>query len=375
MKRAKILLITAEYSEDSAGGAGVYAWEISRAIANNGTEIHVLAPDIYTHDENPNKNLFIHYKRTIFKPLLRMPSFSLQVWKSWKKIVNKYTITSIHSNNNAGVWVIKNIPMVTVIQHPARMEMDQFFLFQKILNFIDIILEKIIIRKSSLIISTSDIVHKKLLSYYSEYSNKILTIPIGINFSIYKSTNRTTNNIFTIFFPGGARARRKGAEYLFPALEKLKKEIQFKLIVTGSSREIGWKNVFKSLIKRHHLEENVELMGEVKYEDIVEIYDKADLVILPSTYEGYGIPILEALAMSKPIIATKTGEAVRIIEDGINGLLINTRDSNSFYKAINKLIKDHSLMKKCIFNSRKSIINKYSWNSIAKKTIKIHRNV
>lgn len=375
MKQIKILLITDEYSEKSVGGAGIYAWELSRAIAKNGTEIHVLAPDYYSHDENLKENLFVHYKKTIFKPLLRMPSFHFQVWKSCNYLIKKYQITSIHSNNYAGIWVNTKTPLITMIHHPAIMEMQQFSVIQKSLNLIDMLLEKIIVQKSSLVISGSHLTYNQLLFIYPKIKNKSIFLPNGVDFSVYKPVKRVENSIFTIFFPGGARAKRKGSEYLFPALEKLNKEINFKLIVTGSSREEGWQSAFKSLIRRYHLEENVELMGEVNYVEISDIYNKADLVVFPSTFEGYGLPVLESLAMSKPIIATKTGEAPYIIKNGVNGLLVDTFDSDSIFKALQYLVKDKTLMKNIKSNSRQSIIRKYSWGLVAQKIIQIHKNI
>jgi glycosyltransferase involved in cell wall biosynthesis len=374
MNKIKILLITNEYSEKFAGGAGVYALELSQHIAKSGIEIHVLAPDIYSHDKVLCDNLFVHYKKTIFKPLLRMPSYSFQVWKSWRGLVNKYKITSIHSNNNAGVWV-NNIPIISVIHHPAIRESQQFSFFQKILNILDITLEKVNVNKSKIILSVCNTTYKELLEIYPEIKKKLTLIPVGLDFSKYQAIPRSNNSIYTIFFPGGARSKRKGAEYLFPAIEKLKKVLNFKLIISGNSREIGWKNKFNALIKKHMLEKHIVLLGEVSYDKIVNIYNESDLVVFPSTYEGYGIPVLEALAMSKPLIATKTGEAINIIKHESNGMLVNTFDSNSIYNAIYKLITNIKLTQKIQQNARDSVIDSYSWNLVAQKTINLHRQL
>ncbi len=379
----KLLLITQEYSKNNCGGAGVYAYELTNALSKKDWEVHVLAPGKNNKKEKINDNLYIHWQKTIFKPFLLMPSFYLSVKKNYKKIMEKEGIKIVHANGNTGYSISNDIPLISTIHHPVSFDNDNYGFVQKLVNKIDIHLEKKIFHKSKIIVSVSHLTADLLQKKYGK-SDKIKILGEGIDLEIFKPTKfdlRKKYNInddtALIFFPGGARAKRKGAEVAFKAFGKLKKDGNlFKCLISGKSREIGWEKEFHDLIDKYNLKENIILTNELEYSSLPKYYSNSDIVIFPSLFEGFGIPVLEAMACGTPIIASKTGEAPYIIRDGENGFIFDVGDSNELIIKINDFTNNNKLLIDNIIKKNINLIkNNYNWDIIINQYINRYKNL
>lgn len=378
MKNLNILLITQEYSDISCGGSGIYAYELAKALAKFNINVHVLVPGEKTSKKRVDKNLTIHYFKTIQLPFVHMPTFYWQVWRNSKKLIKNQNISIIHSNNFIGYWTFSDLPMISTIHHSPISEIENFGYIQRMLNFIDIILEKKVIKKSQKIIVVSELIKKMLSQQYPYAKSKIIVIPDGIDPDRFKNVSKNKikkflgiKNELVIFNPGGARAKRKGTKYLIKALEMLPNDINYKCIISGKSREIGWKKELNNLIEKSSIKNKLILTGELDYSDIPAVYILSDIIVFASLFEGFGIPALEALAAKKPIIATITGNNNHVLKDGINGFLVKTKNSQEITKRIIDVINMISHKKNLNVNTY-SIENIYTWRTVAKNTIKVY---
>lgn len=377
LKRIGILFITQELSKRSGGGAGIYAYELSKHIADRGIKTHVMAPGEKTYTEHVNPNLSIHWHRVINLPLLKVPSHHFQVWAKSKKIARTHGLSTIHSNNFAGAFAFKGIPQIATIHHPAYDEIKNATGLQKLLYCPDLFFEKRTIRRSRKIIVPSHLV--KALLIKNNVRKRIHVIPNGIDLSFFKKTSSLKaraslgleEDRFYIFFPGGARAKRKGALDLVKAFSQLR-NVNFKCIITGTSREIGWHKELRNAINNEGINDKFIWIGEVVYKLLPKYYSLADIVVYPSIFEGFGLPILEALAIGKPVICTKTGEAPYIIKNNRNGLLVDGGDSAKLAEAINVLVKSAGIRR--VLSKRGVLTAKeYSWETAAAKVTNVHQ--
>ena len=106
----------------------------------------------------------------------------------------------------------------------------------------------------------------------------------------------------------------------------------------------------KQLISQLQLTDRFVFTGYVS--DIHNVYSAIDLLVQPSTHEGFGRTVLEAMAMRVPVISTNVGGPREIIEDGVSGLLIPPNDSDALAEAIDHVIKDRSLAIRLAHNGR-----------------------
>ena len=103
------------------------------------------------------------------------------------------------------------------------------------------------------------------------------------------------------------------------------------------------KGSLEKMAQRLGLSHRVKFTG-FRY-DMLEILKSCDLFVLPSLWEGQGVVLMEAMAMKKPLVASKVGGVVDVVEDGKTGILVPPRDPDSLAKAIETLLNDPKLMK------------------------------
>jgi len=219
-------------------------------------------------------------------------------------------------------------------------------------------LKNFIYRNASLCIGAS----RAIKDYFEEIGCKrVELIPNGIDLKRFEGLERKPHQGFVVMTV--ARLEKvKGIEYLIKAVKNFQFPISnFQLLVIGDGSER--KNLEK-LVKELSLEEKVKFFGQIPPEGIPEYLTRADCFVLPSLREGFGIAILESLAAGVPIIATKVGGILDIIEDGRTGLLVEPKDSKAIADAIYEIYSGRKFAK--------ADLEKYDWQNIAEKVFKIY---
>ena len=144
-------------------------------------------------------------------------------------------------------------------------------------------------------------------------------------------------------------------------------------MVSGASRgDIGWSHEFNQALLESGLEKNFIFLGEIKFYELPWYYSAADIIVYPSTFEGFGLPALEALACERPFLGTRTGEMPYIIKDGYNGLLVDVSRPDQLRIALEKLIYSKDTRDALASKARQSITN-YSWQNLAKSIATLHQ--
>jgi glycosyltransferase involved in cell wall biosynthesis len=160
----------------------------------------------------------------------------------------------------------------------------------------------------------------------------------------------------------------KGMIYLIEAVSNLSKD-RFHLDIVGSTQADS--KYFLKLIrkvKENSLEKNIFFHDHIKDEKVLnKFYKNADVFVLPSLVEGFGIVILEAMSYGLPIIATNAGAIPELVKDKKNGILVPIADSNAIYKSLENFINSYELRKNLGDNNRKFYLeNKdfYTWEKV-----------
>ena len=136
----------------------------------------------------------------------------------------------------------------------------------------------------------------------------------------------------------------------------------------------------KNLTKSIGVEKNVTFFGPASPKEVANLYAISDVFVLPSIIdsggftEAMGLVIPEAMRSELPVIASSVGGIVDIIEDEVNGLLVQQKDPKSIANAIERIISDKSLEKKIIENSKETVKQFYP-ETIATQHSKIFKNL
>lgn len=192
-------------------------------------------------------------------------------------------------------------------------------------------------------------------------NDNIFVIPRYIDRKFFKRSPRTpnrSNNILSV----GRYHWVKGYNYILEALAKVKEEgICFSYVICGDGNEEETKQL-KYLINLHKLNDEVDLVGFVDYNNIYNYYYSADIYICGSLYEGMPNSVINAINHQISTIATSVGGIPEIIEDNINGLLCKPADSNDIREKLLRILRNEwtpQFVKSVQTLGAKEILKKY----------------
>jgi glycosyltransferase involved in cell wall biosynthesis len=199
-------------------------------------------------------------------------------------------------------------------------------------------LDRMVLKKFNALAAVSDEVAHRLLAF-GVPAEKIKTIANGIDVKAFERAQplpllRTDGS--TVVGMVARLDMQKGFEYLLQAARELCKTFtDLKIVIAGEGPD---RNAIEDLIQQYGLQSNVILAGQQS--NMPGVYAAMDVFVLPSLNEGLPMTVLEAMAASKPVIATRVGAIPSVIKDGENGLLVAPKDSEGLRNAVASLLAD-----------------------------------
>ena len=171
----------------------------------------------------------------------------------------------------------------------------------------------------------------------------------------------------------GRLEKRKGLNYLLEAFKQVKQEISnSRLIIVGPGTRLRHK--YEKQVMRSGLKD-VAFVGFVAYDELPRYYKTADVFCAPATgRESFGIVLLEAMAMGKPIVASNIEGYASVVTHGVDGLLVPPQDEEMLAQALISLLTDQSLRQQMGARGKAKALE-YSWEQIAQKVLSYYVRV
>lgn len=233
------------------------------------------------------------------------------------------------------------------------------------------------IRQAHRIISISESTRRGLMEILRTPGDKIEVVHLGVSagFSardregarrfIAEKYGTSTDYICAV----GSVEPRKNLITLIEAIRILRDrdQLRHQLVIAGGS---GWKNsnIYASVAELGLTEREVKFLGWVPDEDLPSVYSGAAMFVFPSLYEGFGIPLLEAMACGTPIIASNTSSVPEVVGDA--AILVSPNRSEEFADAIVKLTGDAVLSSSLVQKGLKRA-REFTWEGAALKVLRI----
>ena len=201
-------------------------------------------------------------------------------------------------------------------------------------------------------------------------------IPNGVDLETFTTKvtpiERFEDGKFNILFVGRLE-KRKGVGYLLHAYRQVKQEIpNLRLIIVGSGTRLRQK--YERWVKRHGVAD-VVFIGFVPYEELARYYQTADVFCAPAiNHESFGIILLEAMAMGKPIVATNIDGYASVVTHGEEAWLVPPKDSPQLARALISVIQDEKLRQEMARKGRLKA-QEYSWEHVSKRVVDYYRKV
>jgi len=250
------------------------------------------------------------------------------------RIIKSNHVDVIHCNNYSPVFTgwflskLTGVPLLVTVHDVASLHgydfwrrwMRQFGRLSKLKAFIGYVSELLTIKLSRNIHTISETSKKDILSFKPKCH--VCVIPNSLNLEYYKpmSEDEIEYGDFMVFI--GRLVYYKHLEIVIEVLKILRNKCNVRLVVLGDGpMRRNWEN----LVERYDLKDVVEFRGYVSHEEKLYYLSKCRALVLPSTFEGFGMVILEAWALRKPVIVADVEPLNKIVEHGINGYVVKNR--------------------------------------------------
>ncbi|MEM3342591.1 MAG: glycosyltransferase family 4 protein [Thermoplasmata archaeon] len=422
-RKLRIAMLAAEYPP-KWGGIGVHAFNLSAALARRGHEVHVITR-LEKKRPPAQEGVHLHFVNWLKAPLHFILSYGRNAVKKMEDIMKssgKFDIIHAHSPLIAlekedfnrirksctpliatmhGTWMMERLSVASEdIRHLGINDLAIRYFSDYYEEY-----EKAFLKESHQIITISNHCLKELETYGADFS-KVNLIPNGINTKeFYPEDTRHVilkylgldpekekNTVLLLYV--GRYAARKGLAYLVKAMdiiskwkegrwstslgqdgthphgERCDKIPDIRLIMIGKPGR--YLTTLKSMISRMKDKSNIHLLTEVGFNTLRDMYRGCDIFVLPSTYEGQGIVIMEAMACKKPVIASDCGGIPDMVKHGENGLLVPVGDSKKLAASIVALARKPEARTRMGENNLKLCHEVYDWDIIAEKVEKVY---
>jgi glycosyltransferase involved in cell wall biosynthesis len=391
------------------GGQGVYLYYLSRELQRLGHEVDVvvgppypdIAPGIEEHRVE-NLNFFENQfpKKTPFKvftPLNlyelavtrvgmfpEMFAFSMRAYEKVRQLLCQRRFDIIHDNQTLGYGILLmkafKIPIVATVHHPlpidrktdlAYLERVQDRLWR--IMFYPFLMQHVVTKRMDRVITVSASAAEETKNVFKVPTQKLRVIYNGIDTTIFRKLDGESKQHGRLIMVGNSQDRKKGLVYLLEALRLLQRKNDVKLTIVD--RGLPDNEYAPQLVNRYNLDGRVNFTGKVGLEELVEHYSRAEVAVVPSLYEGFGLPAAEAMACGLPVIATTAGALPEVVEDGKSGILVPPQDAHALAKAIEQLLNDEQLRRVMGEEGRKRVQTHFTWEQAAKKTLEVYQEV
>jgi glycosyltransferase involved in cell wall biosynthesis len=249
------------------------------------------------------------------------------------------------------------------------------------------LLYKHILKRTDYLLTNSSYVLNITEKIYPVKNKKVIPVPVDYNrFTSQVNTKHIRNKLNipdnSIFlFAVGRFIALKGFEYLIKAHHILINEYKKNNVFLRIAGQGYLKETYNKLIQNYKLDDYVKLIGYVPNTKIHEYYNEADIFVIPSITdkngetEGFGVVSLEANACETPVIASKVGGILDVIEDGYNGFLVEQKNTEQMAEKINELVEDKELRREIGKNGRQKVTKEFNWDKVTSEIIKVYNKL
>jgi glycosyltransferase involved in cell wall biosynthesis len=392
------------------GGQGVYTRHLAKALVDLGHHVEVLGGQPYPIlDERvplvelPSLDIYNdHFPMRMpglwelkhWSDFLEVTAFSLGTFpeplafsmRAWDHLRHrKDDFDLVHDNQCLGYGLLAierrlGIPVIATIHHPItvdrRLEMGaaetryKRFTLRRWYSFTN--MQTHVASRLERVITVSENSFKDISHDHQVDPDRMAIVPVGVDIELFTPLPEIKVIPGRLVTTASADVTMKGLKYLLEAVAKLRTERDdVHLVVIGKRKPGGASD---AAIKALGLEEHVEFVTNVTERRIIELYSEAEMAVVPSLYEGFSLPAIEAMACGTPLVGTTGGAVPEVIgKDGDTAMVVPPGDSEALATKIRWGLEQEDLRGTIGARGRQRIIDRWSWKHTAVKTVEQYR--
>ncbi len=386
-----ILLLSWEYPPRIIGGLGTHVYKLATNLAKQGVNIHVVTKDVFGAPDY-EKSEGVHIHRVPLYP----PEIPQDDWVAWTlqfnmalmeravPIINERvgSVNVIHAHD----WLVAHasialkhayrIPMVATV-HATEYGRHQGHLpgpMQKIIHQC----EWWLTFESFRTICCSNYMKGEVVQIFELPPDKVDVVPNGIEMDDFcgdVSAELTRQKYIRpdsrmIFFVGRL-VYEKGVQTVIEAMPRVLARVpDVRFLIAGTGPHM---RQLKAQVQELQLDNKIHFLGFVDTQRLSTFYKCADMTVVPSIYEPFGMVALEAMAAGSPVIVADTGGLKENVVHEATGLKFKPGNPESLAEAMIRVLDDRELALRLKTDARDFIGERFSWDRIARSTMEVYR--
>lgn len=394
-------------SNPYSGGQGIYLKYISQALVDAGHQVDVISGEPYPElDERvgliklPGLNLFAQESHlTALRPRHLLSTTDFFEWFSMASggFPEPYTFGRrvarhlrqpghgydiIHDNQSLSYGVLRlqqHTPLLTTIHHPITWDRDialnhapswqHRLLIRRWHNFLN--MQRAVAKKLRHIVTVSERSRKDIGDAFDIDSERIHVIYNGIDTEVFRPEASIARNPWQLITTASADQPLKGTQHLIPAFARLIREFpKLRLVFIGRPKPGG---ETEKLMARHGIKDRIRFVHGISPEVIRTLYASSAIAVVPSEYEGFGLPAGEAMACSVPVVSTDGGALPEVVGDA--AVVVPVGDPQALGDAIAGLLRDDGARERLGRIGRQRIIERFSWQRAAEQMTQLYQQI
>lgn len=392
-------------SDPHCGGQGVYVRHLSRELVALGHTVEVFSGQPYPRLDDgvrltPVPSLDLYRQPDPFRvphprefrdglDLLEFAimctagfpepwTYSVRVARLLRERREEFDV--LHDNQCLGYGMRslarEGFPIVTTIHHPITVDRELDLAAAPLRRQIPVRrwygflrMQKRVAREMAPIVTVSENSRHDIARDFGMNTDDLRVIPVGVDGEAFRPHDapRVPGRIVAM---ASADVPLKGVATLLESVAKLRTERDVHLVVVGRPKPGG---PTEKLLDELCLHDSVQFVKGIPDSELAALMASAEVAVVPSLYEGFSLPAIEALACASPLVATRAGALPEVVgPDGECALLVDPGDAGALATAIARLLDDPSLRARLGDAGRRRVLTRYSWRAIAQSTADVY---
>ncbi|MYI55953.1 MAG: glycosyltransferase family 4 protein [Acidimicrobiia bacterium] len=391
------------------GGQGVYTRQLSRALVELGHHVEVFSGQPYPELDGrvplwqlPSLDIFNDHfpgRRPAFweiktaadrlevwatrlgvfsEPL----AFSVRVWQELRRRAEDFDL--VHDNQSLGYGLLAlqraGLPIIATIHHPItvdrRLEMAQAKTRQERFGkkrwYSFTRMQTRVAKRLARVMTVSESSMTDIVRDHRVPPERINVVPVGVDPEVFRPLPDVLREDARLVTTASADVAMKGMAYLLEALAMLRESgRKVTLTVIGRPRA---DSATLETIRLMGLSDAVRFVSDLSEAEIVNLYAEAAVAVVPSLYEGFSLPAIEAMSCAVPLVTTTGGALPEVVgPDGEAALLVPPGDAPSLAGALRRVLDDPDLGRRLGQEGRRRVLDNWSWHHTAERTVEQYR--
>ena len=396
------------------GGQGIYLWFLARELARLGHRVDVLVgppwPDAMPFagavERIPNEMFWGKWFLRDWKNLLPRPqplrvfeplnfyefaaarmgflpepfAFSVRAFRAVAARLRagaRYDVVHDVQSLGYGLLGIRalGLPVVTTVHHPLSVDRATSFGRDRTLRealgtfeFYPVEMQAFVARRLERVFTSSEVSARRIERDFRVAPERLAMVANGLDTELFSPDPSVPKAPAELLCIGRASDPNKGVRTLIAALARLPETVTLTLVDDPQSEARRW-------AREAGCAHRLEITGRVETATLVQLYRRATLVVVPSRFEGFGLPAAEAMACGTPVVATDAGALPEVVGVGGGGVLVPRDAPEALAKAILGLLEQPEARRTLAERARSRIEAAYAWPHVAERTATEYRRV